>query len=378
MRVLAIQTALAINSGGGRADYEVLSQLARRGHEIEAVMPYANRSVCASPPGVQIRWVYARGLKFPQSLGLMAFPGLLRAARRFRPHIIRDHSPYTYGLVSPWIGRLLDVPVVGTVYHLDKSILGARWVESNLLARYQCVLTISKFSQMELQQISPSVGTRTKAIYCGVASGFKRPESDGGAWRKTMGIPRGVPVFSTSGVLTPRKNHTFLLDVMQAWFREGRDGFLIITGEGELADQIKNLVRVYGLTDRVFFLGYVPENELCRVFETSTAFLFPSHIEGFGMAPAEAMACGTPPIVSDRGALPEVVRNGATGFVIPIDQGPEPWVRAMSHLCDDLTLRREIAAAAVADVRERFSWDRAGRETEAVYLQLISDHGGRE
>ena len=41
MRVLAIQTALAINSGGGRADYEVLSQLARRGHEIEAVMPYA-------------------------------------------------------------------------------------------------------------------------------------------------------------------------------------------------------------------------------------------------------------------------------------------------------------------------------------------------
>ena len=50
----------------------------------------------------------------------------------------------------------------------------------------------------------------------------------------------------------------------------------------------------------------------------------------------------------------------------------------MSHMCDDLTLRREIAAAAVADVRERFSWDRAGRETEAVYLQLISDHGGRE
>ena len=377
MRILAIQTALAITSGGARADYEILAQLAHRGHAIKAVIPRTNRSVCTPPPGVRMRWISARGMKFPQSLGLMALPGLLRAALRFRPHIIRDHSPYSYGLVSPWIGRLLRVPVVGMIYHLDRSLKGARWVERSLLGRYDFVLTISKFSQKQLQQIAPHLGNCTEAIYCGVGPQFARPESDGGVWRKRMGIPPDVPLFSTSGVLSPRKNHAFLLQVMQAWFHLGRDGFLIVTGEGELAQQLKNQARAAEVAERVLFPGYLPENELCRAFENSTAFLFPSRMEGFGLAPAEAMACGTPAIVSDRGALPEVVRNGETGFVLPIDQGPEAWLQAMACLCDEPGLRGRMAAAALADVGERFNWERAGRETEAVFRRVIAGYRRR-
>lgn len=373
MRILAVQTALAITSGGARADYEILAQLARRGNSIEVVMPRANRSVCVTPPGVQMRWILARGLKFPQSLGLMALPGLLRAALYFRPHIIRDHSPYSYGLVSLLIGRLLQVPVVGMVYHLDRSLGGARWVERNLLTRYDCVLTISSFSQNELQQVSPCIGRRTEAINCGVSEVFERPESDGGAWLASMGISRDVPVFSTSGVLSPRKNHIFLLELMRSWLKEGRDGFLIVTGEGVLADRLKTHARAAGVDQRVLFLGYIPETELCRVFESSTIFLFPSRMEGFGMAPVEAMACGTPAIVSDRGALPEVVRDRETGYVLPIDQGPAPWVRAMARLCDDRDLRTRLGAAAMADVRTRFSWERAGQETEALFRRVIDE-----
>lgn len=374
MRVLAIQTALAITSGAPRADYEILGQLARRGHTIEVVIPSANRFVYTVPPGVRVRLISARGLKFPQSLGLMAFPGLLRAALRFRPHIIRDHSPYSYGLVSPWIGRLMRVPVVGMVYHLDKSLPGARWVERSLLARYDCLLTISKFSRTQLNEIAPHIGERTEAIYCGVGSQFVRTDHDAGTWRKSMGIPSDVPLFSTSGVLTPRKNHIFLLDLMQAWMQKGRDGFLVVTGEGELAQRLKIEARSAGVDQRVLFLGYVSEDELCRIFVTSTAFLFPSRLEGFGLAPTEAMACGIPAIVSDRGALPELVKNGETGFVLSIEDGPEPWMQAMAQLCDDPDLRTRMAAAALKDVRNRFSWERAGRETEAVLRKVVTAH----
>ena len=272
---------------------------------------------------------------------------------------------------------MLRVPVVGMIYHLDKSLRGSRWVERSLLSRYDCVITISKFSRKELQQISSRLARRTETIYCGVAAEFARPESDGGAWRQRMEIPHDAPVFITSGVLTPRKNHAFLLEVIQAWLKEGRDGFLIVTGEGELAQWLKSRARAVGVNDRVLFLGYLPEHELCRAFETSTAFLFPSRMEGFGLAPAEAMACGVPPIVSDRGALPEVVRNGVTGFVLPIDQGTEPWLQAMARLSDDPGLRASIAAAALADVRERFSWERAGRETETVFRQVKAAHRRR-
>jgi glycosyltransferase involved in cell wall biosynthesis len=175
-------------------------------------------------------------------------------------------------------------------------------------------------------------------------------------------------------VLTARKNHAFLLQVMQAWLQRGRDGFLIVTGEGELAQWLKSQARAAEVDKRVLFLGYLPQDELCRVFAASTAFLFPSRMEGFGMAPAEAMACSTPAIVSDRGALPEVVRNGESGYVLPVDQGAEPWLRAMERLCDDRGLRARMAAAALADVRERFSWERAGRETDATFQRVIAAH----
>ena len=91
-------------------------------------------------------------------------------------------------------------------------------------------------------------------------------------------------------------------------------------------------------------------------------------------APMEAMACGIPAIVSDRGALPELVRNGETGFVLSIEEGPEQWMQAMARLCDDPDLRARMGAAALKDVRNRFSWDKAGRETEAVLQKVVMAH----
>ena len=377
MRILAIQTAFSVTSGGGRADYEILSELACRDNIVEIVMPRANRMIATVPPGTQVHWISARGMKIPQSLGITAFPSLLRAALRFRPQIIRDHSPYSYGLMSLWISRLLRVPIVGMIYHIDDSIRGARWVEKNLLPRYDQILTISFHSMSNLKQSIPEISDRVDYIYCGVRSKSALVDTQDNSWRKKLGISDDVPVFISSGVLAPRKNYNFLLDVMDKWFKMGRDGVLIITGEGELRNELERKIHEMGLVEKVRLVGYQSEKDLTRMFASSIAFLSPSKMEGFGLAAAEAMACGTPAIVSNNGALPEVVSHHKTGFVLPINQDPDPWIRAMIRLSDDSALYKSYGEAAESRIKDMFTWERAGTETEAVYQQVVDQYHHR-
>ena len=377
MRILAIQTAFSVTSGGGRADYEILSELACRDNIVEIVMPRANKMIATIPPGTQVHWISARGMKIPQSLGITAFPSVLRAALRFRPQIIRDHSPYSYGLMSLWISRLLRVPIVGMIYHIDDSIRGARWVEKNLLPRYDQILTISCHSMSNLKQSIPEISDRVDYIYCGVRSKSALVDTQDNSWRKKLGVSDDVPVFISSGVLAPRKNYNFLLDIMDKWSKMGRDGVLIITGEGELRNELERKIHEMGLVEKVRLVGYQSETDLVRMFTNSIAFLSPSKMEGFGLAAAEAMACGTPAIVSNNGALPEVVSHHKTGFVLPINQGPDPWIRAMISLSDDSALYKSYGEAAESRIKDMFTWERAGTETEAVYQQVVDQYHHR-
>ena len=377
MRILAIQTAFSVTSGGGRADYEILSELACRDNIVEIVMPRANKMIATVPPGTQVHWISARGMKIPQSLGITAFPSVLRAALRFRPQIIRDHSPYSYGLMSLWISRLLRVPIVGMIYHIDDSIRGARWVEKNLLPRYDQILTISFHSMSNLKQSIPEISDRVDYIYCGVRSKSALVDTQDNSWRKKLGISDDVPVFISSGVLAPRKNYNFLLDIMDKWFKMGRDGVLIITGEGELRNELERKIHEMGLVEKVRLVGYQSETDLVRMFAGSIAFLSPSKMEGFGLAVAEAMACGTPAIVSNKGALPEVVTHRKTGFVLPINQGLDPWISAMISLSEDSALYKSYGEAAESRIKDMFTWERAGTETEAVYQQVVDQYHNR-
>ncbi len=74
-----------------------------------------------------------------------------------------------------------------------------------------------------------------------------------------------------------------------------------------------------GLADRVIFAGRIAESDKVGYYNAADLFVSPSSLEGFGFTVGEAMSCGLPVVVSDRGALPELVVNGEGGFVCPHD-----------------------------------------------------------
>jgi alpha-1,3-rhamnosyl/mannosyltransferase len=98
------------------------------------------------------------------------------------------------------------------------------------------------------------------------------------------------------------------------------------------------------------------------------ALVYPSLYEGFGLPPLEAMASGTPVIVSDRSTLPEVVGDAG----IKIDAQDEAALREALRRLDEDPAFHEARAAACLGQASRFSWQRCARETLAIYRQVLA------
>jgi glycosyltransferase involved in cell wall biosynthesis len=111
-----------------------------------------------------------------------------------------------------------------------------------------------------------------------------------------------------------------------------------------------------GLNGRVHFIGFRPD--VYRVMQAADIVCVPSLCrEGFGLAAAEAMALGKPVIVSDRGALPEVVQHGDAGIVFNPDE-PHSLAGALRMIISDAGYTRSLRARAASSARRRFSYDR--------------------
>jgi glycosyltransferase involved in cell wall biosynthesis len=172
------------------------------------------------------------------------------------------------------------------------------------------------------------------------------------------------------GTIEPRKNLPTLLRA----FKRLRDNYksktvLAIAGNrGWLAEEVDQVLDQLKLGDAVRFLGGVPNEELVYLYNAAKLFVFPSFYEGFGLPPLEAMACGTPVVVSKISSLPEVVGDAAM-LVNPEDL--EEITVAMWRVLSDENLRAEMRSKGLKRAA-KFSWERAARETLKVYDKVVS------
>lgn len=168
--------------------------------------------------------------------------------------------------------------------------------------------------------------------------------------------------------IEPRKN----LPTLLAAYSKLLDGYnstarLLIAGhKGWLTEEVDAAVEKYKLHNKVCFLGGVPADELKYLYNAARVFALPSFYEGFGLPPLEAMASGTPVIVSNISSLPEVV--GDAGLLVdPNDV--EGWTVALHRVLTENELHAELSAKGLKRA-SKFSWERAARETLDVYRKV--------
>ncbi len=169
--------------------------------------------------------------------------------------------------------------------------------------------------------------------------------------------------------IEPRKNLPGLLQSYRKLLDDyKRPEKLVLAGSpGWLSEEVQDTVDNLNLDDQVRFLGRIPSNHLVHLYNAARLLVHPSFYEGFGLPPLEAMTCGTPTIVSNVSALPEVVGDAAI-LVDPHDI--DGLTVAMWRVLYDEDLRASLISKGLKRA-SKFSWKRAARETLDVYRQVV-------
>lgn len=235
--------------------------------------------------------------------------------------------------------------------------------------RADAIIAVSHSTKRDVMQLLGVPDHKITVIHEAASPVFRplRSEDLARRVRERFGIRGEFLLFVST--IEPRKNVPTLLRA----FRQLLDSYrpevqLVLAGEkGWLYEEVFDLAERLGLQDQILFLGRVTTEELVWLYNTAQALVAPSIYEGFGLTPLEAMACGTPVVVSDVPSMREVVADAGIS-VDPTDV--DDLAVGMWRVLSDEGLRKTLIEKGLKRA-ELFSWEKAARETLAVYKSLV-------
>lgn len=169
------------------------------------------------------------------------------------------------------------------------------------------------------------------------------------------------------GTIEPRKNLPLLIRSYYRFLDQGNALPLVVVGrKGWMFDDTFQLIEELGLKDKVFFAGYISEEDMPLVYNLAQAFVYPSLYEGFGLPPLEAMACGVPVITTAISAMRDHVA-GAGILVPPNDE--QALAQAIHMLIQDSSVREKLSIEGQTRAAQ-FTWKRTAQETLKAYQSI--------
>jgi phosphatidyl-myo-inositol dimannoside synthase len=369
-------------SGGETYERELLVRLGRAGVTVELILARGKSHPGGVPNWTVHRFPIGRGLRW--YVAPFVVPGAIRRVyERTGFDLLRAHSLRYIGPSALWARHRyrLDAPVVSHHHHLDPSPLN-RLIERRVVDASDRVVVGSEFSRRQLAEKLRVRTDHVAVVYYGVDPVFApRPPRTDLLDRYSL---RGHPVVLFFGGLKPRKNLGPLLDAWAAVTARQPEARLVIAGAGPLRADLERHSTRLGLGGHVVFTGYVPEADKAAHFNLADIFFFPSAMEGFGLAVAEAMSSGLPVVASDRGSIPELVADGETGFTCDPTTA-DCFVERLLLLLGDAPLRRKFGAAGRGRVEHLFRWESCVDGTRRVYEDTVeawrrrgAESGGRK
>jgi glycosyltransferase involved in cell wall biosynthesis len=310
---------------------------------------------------------------------------VLEPKRQRRTGLLRRNAPDVWLTQRP--GGSLDVPepvvavVHGAAWPIEPSFfeyLPRTYADAMIaavtatVANATLVIVPSEYARRGLVQgcdISPG---DVYAVPHGVDIETFHPARTGGRGLVAAELGTAVPYVLFASIPTIRQKNLALLKTAMGMLAErARPHVLVIAGGvagGESADELGAVVEeAPGMEGRVLWLGHVDDTQLAGLMAECAAFCLPSLFESFGLTALEAMACGAPVVVSDRGALPEVVGDAA----LTVEPTAPALATALERVIDDEGLGSRLRAAGRARA-ETMTWERTADGWLEV-LQIAAD-----
>jgi glycosyltransferase involved in cell wall biosynthesis len=188
--------------------------------------------------------------------------------------------------------------------------------------------------------------------------------------RFELGLDENTPVVLSVGRLSEEKGHSVLLNALPALLSRFPDLELLIAGEGSLRSRLEGLVEKLQLGRHVRFLG--ARSDVPEIFATADVFVLSSLWEGLPMALLEAMASGLPCVATRVGGIPQAMRDGVEGLVVPPNDA-EALADALATCLENRELAGRLGQRARARVESEFSARRMASDYARLYEELVAE-----
>ncbi len=298
------------------------------------------------------------------------------------PRFLKKFRADLYHIPLNSVAWLMPRPYVLTIHDMSSLLFPARRDYRTTLReeRYRRgalraarIITVSHSTRRDIENVLHIPPERVRTIYSAPDPAFSKMH-DASLENQTLErYSIHYPFILYAGTIRPQKNISRLIEafaVVRAEL-EGHPAYrnlhLIIIGD-ELSKNpsVRRAVAQARMESMVRFLGFVPTETLRVFYRAAALFAFPSLYEGFGLAPLEAMACGTPVVASDIPPLVEAVGDAAE-LVSP--DNVFDIARGLREVLLDDNKRRELAAAG-REQSHRFHWDHTAREVLNIYQEI--------
>jgi glycosyltransferase involved in cell wall biosynthesis len=164
---------------------------------------------------------------------------------------------------------------------------------------------------------------------------------------------------------------TWVIRTCGELYRRGNPLWLIIAGDGKEKEKLQQLAGEH-LPQRARFVGHIDRSEMYRYYSAGDLFVFPGIRESLGMVFLEAQACGLPVVAFDNAGVPEAVKDGVSGLLVPVFDA-KAFEEAIGRLLNDSELRRKMGRAGKAHIRQNHDLNQNYQKMEAVLREIVKE-----
>jgi glycosyltransferase involved in cell wall biosynthesis len=356
------------STGWGGQEIRVFSELRwlkRRGHEVGLLAPHGSPlGRRAEAEGIPVTWI-----GMPWSLDPRAVVRIRGCLRRHRARLLVTHSSvdaWTAGLAA----RLAGVPVV-RMRHLSVPVPTNPLSRAVYTALCDRIVTTGEAIRAVLVQRLRVPPTKVVSIPTGVDLERFNPDQagDGRLGRELRLDPR-APLVGMIAVLRSWKGHLVFLQALRRVRDRRPDTQAILAGEGPYRPVIQDAIHAHGLEAHVRLLGH--REDVAEILARLNVVVSAStSAEGVPQALLQALAMRRPVVASDVGGVPEIIRPGETGWLVPSGD-PTALAEAILEALKNPAQARHAGERGRKLVEKEFSLDAMGERVERLYREVVA------
>jgi 1,2-diacylglycerol 3-alpha-glucosyltransferase len=372
-----------IIDGGAIAQHRIVHELIKKGHDVRVVAPaFSFKNTVEEENGSMIYRPRAFVLPFYMNNKYHFTPFPLfyvkKVIEEFAPDVINVCSPYPNSICAMIVAKKKHIPLVGSIHILPENIL-APFFSSSLyptLVKYTWLYLIYFYNRVDWTTVPTQTGaamyqekglkTPFTSISNGVNTEMFKPTNKGDYLRERLHLPK-KPLVLYTGRMNQEKNVDVLVKAIPSVLKDV-DAHFLFCGSGGLKPDLMKLTATLGVQEHTTFIEFLDWADYPNIFTLADVFVMPAESELQSIVTLEAIATGVPPVVVNKGAVPELV-SAQNGLVFEPQDSMQLAKNIVAILTNEelkTTMRKNSLKLS-----EQHSMEAVGAQYEKVYEKVL-------